>query len=49
MPANPQRIAFVASKTEEAQAALGQMRGRYAEVPLAEADIIVALGGDGFM
>jgi NAD+ kinase len=49
MSSEPQRIAFVASKTEEATAALGQMRGRYVEAPLEEADIIVALGGDGFM
>jgi NAD+ kinase len=42
-------IAFVASRAEEAQAALAQIRARYAQVPLAEADIIVALGGDGFM
>ena len=42
-------IAFVASKTEEAQAALAEMRRRYAEVPLDKADVIVALGGDGFM
>jgi len=42
-------IAFVASKTDEAQAALKQMRERYAEVPLEQAEIIVAMGGDGFM
>src|SRR5512141_3170347 len=42
-------IAFVASKTEEAEAALAELRRRYAEVPLDKADVIVALGGDGFM
>jgi len=42
-------IAFVASKTEEAQSALTEMRKRYVEVPLDKADIIVAFGGDGFM
>jgi NAD+ kinase len=42
-------IAFVASKTEEAQAALAEIRTRYTEVPLNEADVVVALGGDGFM
>jgi len=42
-------IAFVASKTEEAQAALADIRTRYTEVPLNEADVVVALGGDGFM
>ena len=43
------RIAFVASRAEEAQSALAQVRAQYAEVPLEEADVIVALGGDGFM
>lgn len=43
------RIAFVASSTEEAQAALLDMQRRYGEVPLAQASVIVALGGDGFM
>jgi NAD+ kinase len=43
------RIAFVASRTDEAQAALAKMQERYAEVPLDKAQIIVALGGDGFM
>ncbi|WP_347261571.1 NAD kinase, partial [Rudaea sp.] len=42
-------IAFVASRAEEAQSALAQVRAQYTEVPLAEADVIVALGGDGFM
>ena len=42
-------IAFVASKTEEAQTALTEIRTRYTEVPLNEADVVVALGGDGFM
>jgi NAD+ kinase len=42
-------IAFVASKTEEAQAALVELRKRYAEAPIEQAQVIVALGGDGFM
>jgi NAD+ kinase len=42
-------ISFVASKTDEAQAALKQMRERYVEVPLEQAEVIVAMGGDGFM
>ena len=49
MASDHQSIAFVASKTEEAQAALADLRQRYAEVPLEKADVIVALGGDGFM
>jgi NAD+ kinase len=39
-----QRVAFVASQTTEAQAALATLSGRYED-----ADVIVALGGDGFM
>jgi NAD+ kinase len=42
-------IAFVASRTDEAQAALTEIRALYAEVPIEQADLIVALGGDGFM
>ena len=42
-------IAFVASKTDEAQKALAELRKRYAEVPIEQAQVIVALGGDGFM
>ncbi|MEO8012455.1 MAG: NAD kinase [Dokdonella sp.] len=43
------RIAFVASSTEDAQAALAELRQLYGETPVDEADVIVALGGDGFM
>ena len=49
MPAEHTAIAFVASKTDEAQNALAQLRQRYAEVPIEQAHVIVALGGDGFM
>jgi NAD+ kinase len=42
-------IAFVASKTEEAQAALAQLRQRYGDLPPEQAQVIVTLGGDGFM
>jgi NAD+ kinase len=44
-----ERIAFVASPIAEAQAALTLLRGAYGNVPAESADIIVALGGDGFM
>ncbi len=44
-----QRIAFVASQGSEAQAALASLRQRYGEVVPEEADVGVALGGDGFM
>jgi NAD+ kinase len=43
------RIAFVASEAEEAQTALEDLRQRYESVSPAEADVIVALGGDGLM
>ena len=43
------RIAFVASRAEPAQAALAGLVKRYPHVPVKEADLIVALGGDGFM
>ena len=42
-------FAFVASETEEAQAALRRLSARYAAAKPATADIIVALGGDGFV
>lgn len=45
-----QKLAFVASEAPDAQAALTLLRGQHAclEDPM-EADVIVALGGDGFM
>ncbi|MEA3535171.1 NAD kinase [Rhizobium sp. CC-YZS058] len=42
-------IAFAASPTEEAQQAAEELRAIYGSVEQEEADIIVALGGDGFM
>ncbi len=50
MSASPDlRIAFCASERPEAQAARERLIGLYGTAPEAEADIIVALGGDGFM
>ncbi|MTJ80949.1 MAG: NAD kinase [Telmatospirillum sp.] len=43
------RIAFVAADIEAAQCALACLTDRYGSVPPSEADVIVALGGDGFM
>ncbi|MGB8363450.1 MAG: NAD kinase [Rhizomicrobium sp.] len=40
---------FVASRATEAQAALADMRAQYSDAGPDKADIIVALGGDGFM
>ncbi len=43
------KISFLASDAPEAQEALATLRARYGHVPPEEADVIVALGGDGFM
>jgi NAD+ kinase len=42
-------IALVASQTPDAQDALQALASRYPNVPPDEADVIVALGGDGLM
>ncbi|HEY4133676.1 MAG TPA: NAD kinase [Alphaproteobacteria bacterium] len=42
-------IAFVAARNEPAQEALARLTARYGSVTPAKADVIVALGGDGFM
>ncbi|MDZ4094804.1 MAG: NAD kinase [Paracoccaceae bacterium] len=43
------RIGFTASSVPAAQSALARLVALYGQSPLAEAEIIVALGGDGFM
>ncbi|HEY1223664.1 MAG TPA: NAD kinase [Brevundimonas sp.] len=48
IPANP-ALAFTASERPEAQAACERLTARYGQVRESEADVIVALGGDGFM
>lgn len=48
-PAPDARIAFVAASFEAAQTALAELETRYRNVPVADADVIVALGGDGFI
>ncbi|PKP74757.1 MAG: NAD kinase [Alphaproteobacteria bacterium HGW-Alphaproteobacteria-6] len=45
----PMRITFMASETAQAQAARERLVARYGSVPAKQADVIVALGGDGFM
>jgi NAD+ kinase len=45
----PPRVAFVAADGEVPQQALAELRRLYGEIASAEADIIVPLGGDGFM
>ena len=46
---NYDRIAFVASQSPEAQAALAELEKAYGNHASASADVIVALGGDGLM
>ena len=43
------RLAFAASDRPEAQEALARLQGRYGQSPLEDAQVVVALGGDGFM
>ena len=47
--ASYQRISFRASDSPEALKSLEDMTSRYGQVQPEEADVIVALGGDGFM
>jgi NAD+ kinase len=49
MASSAPRLAFVAASAEAARAAKAALEERYGAVSLAEADIIVALGGDGLM
>ncbi|MEO0859860.1 MAG: NAD kinase [Pseudomonadota bacterium] len=44
-----ENIAFLASETEEAQAALATLTARYGQCAPEAAQVVVALGGDGFM
>jgi NAD+ kinase len=48
-PARLDRIAFVASSVPEAQEARRRLAARYGDAAPEAADVIVALGGDGFM
>ncbi len=49
MPTDAQKIAFVAARQAEAQDALSRLTKRYGAIDPADADVVVALGGDGFM
>jgi len=49
MPPSRTRICFLASRIDIAEAAQRALTARYGNVSLTEADVIVALGGDGFM
>ena len=48
-PERIKKLAFVANGREDAEAACAHMEAKYDGVPVNEADIIVALGGDGLM
>jgi len=43
------RISFVAARQASAQRAMKRLKNIYEHVPVAQADVIVTLGGDGFM
>jgi NAD+ kinase len=43
------KIGFIASNADEARAAQARLSATYSGVPPEDADIVVALGGDGFM
>jgi len=42
-------FAFISSGTPDAEEAAARLAARYGNTPLADADVIVALGGDGFL
>ena len=44
-----QAISFVSSGAPDAEAARLKLIARYGDVPIEQADVIVALGGDGLM
>ncbi len=49
MSPKPQKLSFIASSAPEAQAGLEELAALYGNFTVEEADVIVALGGDGFM
>lgn len=49
MKASRLRIAIVSSGSPDAEEAASALIKRYGDVPLAEAEVVVALGGDGLM
>src|SRR5260363_454996 len=49
VPRRYERIAFVASPSAEAQAALAQLTALYGNADPDLAEVVVALGGDGLM
>ncbi|WP_117193898.1 NAD kinase [Rhizobium terrae] len=49
MSSQPKKLSFIASTAPEAQSGLEELVRLYGNISPAEADVIVALGGDGFM
>ncbi len=49
MTNKPRTISFVAAGTEKAQAALQELTERYGNADPKDANVLIALGGDGFM
>ena len=43
------KISFQASRRSKAQAVVDALRDRYGDVPMEQADVVMVLGGDGFM
>ena len=43
------KLSFTAARAQGAEEAMARLVARYGEVPAKEADVIVALGGDGLM
>lgn len=43
------KISFCASNSPDAQNALQRLKDKHGQTPISDADVIVALGGDGFM
>jgi len=48
-PPGSRRLCFLAADTDDARTAADQLAERYGAFPAEEADVIVALGGDGMM
>jgi NAD+ kinase len=49
LPGATQRVSFVSSGTPDAEAAADALRRRYGNAGFEEAEVVVALGGDGLM
>jgi NAD+ kinase len=45
----PEQLTFVSSGTVGAEEAMAKLRGRYGDVGMGRAEVVVALGGDGLM